>query len=760
MLLCCMKFHISECLNVSGDGHHEKSDLLMTMKRPMDPSSTKDWSQYDSKARKSNAVEALEELNKSRSPRQDYTQSKTWQPPTLRKTSLADVDKENVNRSRSKSPGVRDENAMYANRKTPSPLSHKDSMHSPRPFTDDSLDEVDGMRRSTKQYKTKDSLYAEGYGESRHHVGLNRESPIDGHRSPYDAQGRQYDTNFSSNYNKNKGNSSQKYDDRRSPLGDGKSSYDLAGRSLSGGKTSDMTGHRKSPTTRMTNSGKTSPGFEKQTKAASGRRTPTSGPSTDRDTDGRKTPSKSPTLRKGSILDMMEDDEKNRTTPKQKGKGKKTRKGSHLHSSDEDSADDLRYGNASPSRRSPTFSGRTRQVASPHGETKQKRQGNQQFDTRGRSPNRNRNMRSPDDDYNPMSSSQRVPRQSRKATRTPNTERDSSLCREVEKDPTLVTKTLQSGSPQPVLERVPKSQRKEKQLLDEVIDSIKDAQGDEKTMRFIDPDKTTEDGKEAKEERTHLKKYKPKPRYPKSPVKANSTVPQSPSFDSSTNIRDVIFQEWYTERQEKARKEALERKKKEKEEKEKKQKAELDKELESKASYDAWKENKSSYDQERAKKKMKEESMKKQKEEELLEKKKIAEQSYRIWKEDRDAALREKKLQKTNKESRQIEETEDEKNRKRKDSESAYNTWKGKKDKQLKRKERTEKGTTKDLEEEEKETQKERSKEAEDSYARWMERKEKQDQKKKEQKRQSRYTEAEYTLPAWSPASKTIPAGR
>ena len=38
--------------------------------------------------------------------------------------------------------------------------------------------------------------------------------------------------------------------------------------------------------------------------------------------------------------------------------------------------------------------------------------------------------------------------------------------------------------------RVPKYQRKEKQLLDDVIDSINEAQTGDRGMKFIDPDKT------------------------------------------------------------------------------------------------------------------------------------------------------------------------------------------------------------------------------------------------------------------------------
>ena len=65
-----------------------------------------------------------------------------------------------------------------------------------------------------------------------------------------------------------------------------------------------------------------------------------------------------------------------------------------------------------------------------------------------------------------------------------------------------------------------------------------------------------------------LPKHRPKPRYVTPPVKE----PTTQTFNSSTDIRQAVFDEWKKERMEQAKKDLIEKKKKEKLEEEKKKK--------------------------------------------------------------------------------------------------------------------------------------------------------------------------------------------
>merc|ERR1711936_1079280 len=152
----------------------------------------------------------------------------------------------------------------------------------------------------------------------------------------------------------------------------------------------------------------------------------------------------------------------------------------------------------------------------------------------------------------------------------------SSLCEEIPLDPDRVAKQEAAGDVKH------SKQRTERAQADSAIDTIADAQ-----TKYIEPDKT----KKMRPVTASAKvQHRPKPRYGNLPGEANTL--QERQFNSTGDIREAIYEEWYKERLKVAKKKKQEEEKaqKEKEAKEKKEKEE--KRLESEASYRCWMEKK------------------------------------------------------------------------------------------------------------------------------------------------------------------------
>ncbi|ELU14933.1 hypothetical protein CAPTEDRAFT_213699 [Capitella teleta] len=345
-------------------------------------------------------------------------------------------------------------------------------------------------------------------------------------------------------------------------------------------------------------------------------------------------------------------------------------------------------------------------------------------------------------------------------------ERESSVCREVEEDPTKYSRV--EDTPQ----EKKKSQTSEKQLLDDAIDYVEGAQLKEEKEKprpsnapFVSRNiceccKSKAAYKialRAQEKRPKSSKFKVQPRYTKPQIPAPDSA-RTVDFNSTTDIREAVYLDWYAQKMERAKQELKEKKKKEQEEEEKKKKQQEEKILEAKMSFQAWNEKKKEVLSKKAREKERELEKKKRKElDETKDKIKESEVSFKMWKENKDAYLREKEQQKKREEERKIREEKEKKRMREKDSQSAFHGWKSKKDVKILEKTVEIKKTEKQIEKEKLREQRKREREAEKAYERWISKKEQYE----DDRPHSRHLEdlEASSRPAWSPASRTIPVG-
>ncbi|XP_077992600.1 uncharacterized protein LOC144446659 [Glandiceps talaboti] len=230
----------------------------------------------------------------------------------------------------------------------------------------------------------------------------------------------------------------------------------------------------------------------------------------------------------------------------------------------------------------------------------------------------------------------------------------------------------------------------------------------------------------------------------------------TPNFDDSSSIRQAIYEDWYVQKMERAKKELQVKKKKEKEEEEKKEKEKKDKELEAVLSYRAWQEQKNEYLKKKAKQEAKKKEKQKKEEEEKEIKKYEAKKLFKSWKESKDEELTEKHREKVKQEQRKLKEEERKKKLKQKDSKSAFVKWNETKEDRIKQKlretRRQEQEKKKRVEEEKKEKEMMSTK----AYDEFLLKKE---QQEKEEKRRKRTMTPVSTVP-FRPSGRTVPFGK
>ncbi|XP_025095368.1 microtubule-associated protein 9-like isoform X3 [Pomacea canaliculata] len=321
----------------------------------------------------------------------------------------------------------------------------------------------------------------------------------------------------------------------------------------------------------------------------------------------------------------------------------------------------------------------------------------------------------------------------------------SSLCEEVKDDPAAMTKKSvdESGEGKMVTET---------KTADDIISLIAKAQ---KGMQFIEP------AKRIRPVSAHAKvEHRPKPRYGVLPGETVSLATER-QFNSTTDIRNAVYEEWYRQHMKEAKRMQKEKEKKEKEENEKKKKEKEDKEMEAKLSYKAWQEKKKELIAEQEAKKQEEAEKKREMEEkEKEEQRKNSEVTFSKWKEKKDEFLKFQHRQNQLKQRKEKQAEEAKKKDKEKDGTSAFKKWKASKDTELKSKLKA----SKKAEEQEKinldATRRMKEDEASVKYEEWLKTKEKHELRKKIELRSRRMSGDVDERPPWSPANYTVPFGR
>ncbi|CAG5123155.1 unnamed protein product [Candidula unifasciata] len=255
--------------------------------------------------------------------------------------------------------------------------------------------------------------------------------------------------------------------------------------------------------------------------------------------------------------------------------------------------------------------------------------------------------------------------------------------------------------------------------------------------------------------------HRPKPRYGDQLNKSTNSL-QEHHFNSTGDIREAIYEEWYKIHLNLAREKKKEEEKKAKEEEEKKKKEVEDKRLEAELSYKAWMEQKKKklqevYKEKEKKEKLEKERLEQEKKEQIDKSRKV----FETWKGKKDAVIK-TELQKKIEEAKKIErEKKQELLKKQKERESVHKIWLNKKETQhvihIKQEKKHEKNK-RSFEEESKDELKKKEKSAENIYLEWLEKKE--NQAKLDKVKARRKLEDEEEKPAWSPASRIIPFGR
>ncbi|GFN84105.1 microtubule-associated protein 9-like [Plakobranchus ocellatus] len=322
----------------------------------------------------------------------------------------------------------------------------------------------------------------------------------------------------------------------------------------------------------------------------------------------------------------------------------------------------------------------------------------------------------------------------------------SSLCEDIPADP---NKKIARDEQQA---RKSGMQITERAKADSAIDTIAEAQ----TMTFIEP------AKKMRPFTANAKvQHRPKPRYGTLPGTAQPL--QERQFNSTGDIRDAIYEEWYHERLKSAKKKKkVEDQKKQKEEEEKK-KMEVEKRLEAEASYKAWMSKKKETLLIEKEKKEEEEIRKKEKERQEAEEKKLESiKSFQHWKQKKDAMIKRELHRKTEAKEMEEEEKRREEMQKQKERETAFRGWKIKKDRVYQQKsseKRLVQKTLRQKEEEEKEELRRKEDEAMERYYKWLEQKERQTKQEKKKAKQRKLMGEDEFRPAFRPASRTIPFG-
>lgn len=322
----------------------------------------------------------------------------------------------------------------------------------------------------------------------------------------------------------------------------------------------------------------------------------------------------------------------------------------------------------------------------------------------------------------------------------------SSICEDIPADPNRkVARDAQQATKSG-------KQTTERAKADSAIDTIAEAQ----TMTYIEPAK-----KMRPFSASAKVQHRPKPRYGTLP---GSKEPlQERNFNSTGDIRDAIYEEWYQERLKSARKKKKEDEKKKAKEEEEKKKREEEKRLEAEASYRAWMSKKKETLLIEKEKKEEEEAKKKENERQAAEDKKVQSiKSFQHWKQKKDDMIKRELHKKSEANEMEKEEKRLEKIRKQKERETAFRGWKQKKERVLQQQiseKRFEQKTLKQKEDEEKEEMQRKEMEATDRYYKWLEQKERQTKTEKRRAKQRRLMGEEDFKPAFRPASRTIPFG-
>ncbi|CAL1528196.1 unnamed protein product [Lymnaea stagnalis] len=317
----------------------------------------------------------------------------------------------------------------------------------------------------------------------------------------------------------------------------------------------------------------------------------------------------------------------------------------------------------------------------------------------------------------------------------------SSLCEELPPDPNRKSAAELSKAEG-------EKHKTERARQESFIDTVAGAQ----TMEYIAP------AKKIRPVTASAKvKHRPTPRYGTLPGQT-ATLTQR-QFNSTGDIRDAVYEEWYKEHVKAARqrKKVEERKAKEEEEKKMKEKERI--RLEAEASYKSWAKTKKEISLTEREKREQEEALKKQKEEQEKEQKILESQkSFESWRKKKESVLKKEQKKKEALLMQTQEEKEREKREKEKDRKTAFNGWERKKKQDLLKQINQKKSLNKSaqqLKAEEQEALRKKEEEAIEQYNNWLEEKEKQAKKEKQRK----MMEDEFK-PAWFPASRTIPFGR
>ncbi|XP_071089858.1 protein maph-9-like [Haliotis cracherodii] len=328
----------------------------------------------------------------------------------------------------------------------------------------------------------------------------------------------------------------------------------------------------------------------------------------------------------------------------------------------------------------------------------------------------------------------------------------SSVCEELEREPGSRSRTGSAGEEEGSRTRKSGNQTSTHKALDSAISKVAGAQ--DKSMAFIDPESQGKNS--VKKTEGKERKQKPKPRYPTMP---GETTPTSEiNFEDTASIRKAIYDQWYQQRMETAKKSLVEKKKQEKEEEEKKKKAKEEKETEAKLSYQAWvDQKKGTYFKDKQKQKRQEEMKKEKDRQEQETKRADAKKLFETWKEQKDNTLVQKARKQRNLEEERKQIEEEKKDMKRQTSQTAFRGWKAKKDVVLTKQAREEKVKKRNQAKNEEYDKITRDEEAMDRYQEWLREKEKRD---KQNRRQVTLRSEEDYKPAWSPANRTIPFGR
>ncbi|KAK7011640.1 serine arginine repetitive matrix protein 1, partial [Biomphalaria glabrata] len=254
---------------------------------------------------------------------------------------------------------------------------------------------------------------------------------------------------------------------------------------------------------------------------------------------------------------------------------------------------------------------------------------------------------------------------------------------------------------------------------DSFIESIAIAQ----TMTYIGQGKTT---KRVRPVTAQAKvQHRPKPRYGLLPGQTEPLTERQ--FNSTGDIREAIYDEWYKEHLKAAKEKRKIEEQKKKEEQEKKKKEAEQKKLEAEASFKSWSKTKTEILLTEKEKKEAEEKKKREKEErEKEEKKQESLKSFESWKNKKEMLIKKQQRIEAEKKRKNEEELKAKLENEKREKLTAHSGWeKKKKEEELKR--LKENSSSKKSEEqrrqEEREALRKKEEEANEKYSKWLEEK-------------------------------------